>query len=205
MSGLRLTCALVGLKQQFTRSLKYIYYFLNVQVCTLLLILLLLLLLREFPKHRPAVRMTIDRATIHLSPLLHGFSAQRLLKFHYSCDHQAVRTPQITLSGSTSATTEATGIVFIGLLSTLLSHMTPNHPLLWNKKLMSFRRLGDDLFSQIVVNQLVRTETKYPRSVVNRQSLCVFIVSLIIRKSRKTVYLLWLLQFHSQDHKTTKV
>ena len=80
---------------------------------------------------------------------------------------------------STSAIPATAGMIFIGLLS----HMTP----LGNGAIQSFRRFGDDLLSQIVVNQLARAEAKYPRSVCYRQSLFPFILSLIIRKSKKTM------------------
>ena len=51
----------------------------------------------------------------------------------------------------------------------------------------AFCRYGDDLLSQTFVHQQVRTKTKYPRSEGYRQSLCAFILSLIIRKSQKTM------------------
>ena len=58
-----------------------------------------------------------------------------------------------------SATTR---MVFIGLLS----HMTPAlETMPFNQHLILCRRFGADLLSQIVVNQLIRTETKYPRYV----------------------------------------
>ena len=69
-------------------------------------------------------------------------------------------------------------MVFIGVLS----HM----PFRGNGAyhLISLNRYGDDWLSQTFVNQLVRTETKYPRAV----GLCAFILSLIIMKSKKINY-----------------
>ena len=49
-----------------------------------------------------------------------------------------------------------------------LSHMTP----LETVPFSSFCHFGDDLLRHIIVNQLERTDTKYPWSVDNRQSLC---------------------------------
>ena len=71
------------------------------------------------------------------------------------------------------ATSEMTGTVFIGLLS----HMTPLETVPFSPPLISFRSFGDDKLSQIVVNQLVRTEIKFTQSVGYRQSLCAFISS----------------------------
>ena len=83
------------------------------------------------------------------------------------------------LIGYISATSATTGMVFIGFLS----HMS----LLGNCQPLIFLCFSDNLLSQIVVNQLVRTETKYSGSVGYKQSLCTFILSLIIRKSKKTM------------------
>ena len=108
-----------------------------------------------------------------------SFLVERSLEFECSCDHQAGSTPQISLIVSSSATSATTGMIFIGLLS----HMTHLETVPFNQPLViSIRRFSDVLLSQTFVNQPVRLETKYPRSVDYRQSLCAFIVSQIIRK-----------------------
>ena len=43
--------------------------------------------------------------------------------------------------------------------------MTPLETVQLSQPLISLRRFGDDLFNQIVINQQVRTEIKYLRSV----------------------------------------
>ena len=75
------------------------------------------------------------------------------------------------------ATSEMTGMVFIGLLS----HMTSLETVPFSPPLISFRSFGEDKLSQIVVNQLVRTEIKYTQSAGYRQSLCAFILSQLKR------------------------
>ena len=70
-------------------------------------------------------------------------------------------------------------MLFVGLLS----HMTPT--VRFSQPLISLRRLGDNLLSQSKSVQLVKTETNQPMSVGYRQSLCRFILSLIMSKSRR--------------------
>ena len=52
----------------------------------------------------------------------------------------------------------------------------------------------------VVVNQLVRTEIKFPRSLDYRQSLFPFILSLIIRKSKIVVVVVVLLFYVHGKH-----
>ena len=80
-------------------------------------------------RSRRAERTTIDRTTHHLSPQLHGVTVETSLVFQCSCDHDAVSTPQISPILPTSATSAATGMVFIGSLS----HMPPPLPSPWKR------------------------------------------------------------------------
>ena len=96
-----------------------------------------------------SARLLIERLTIFLP----GFTVKKkTLVFQYSCDHQAVSTPQISLTGHTSATSATTGMVCIGLLSDI----TPPTPALKTFFFFLFfnlfRRCGDNLLCQIVIN-----------------------------------------------------
>ena len=62
--------------------------------------------------------------------------------------------------------------------------MPPLETVPFSEPVIQFRRFGYNLFCQIVGNQLVRTEIKYPRSICYKQFLCAFILSLIIEKSK---------------------
>ena len=78
------------------------------------------------------------------SPLLHGFTVEKMLVYKCFCDQQAVNTPQITLIRSTSAILAMAGRVFIGLLS----HKTRLETMPFIQPSMTSRLFGDDILSQ---------------------------------------------------------
>lgn len=104
--------------------------------------------------------------TQHLSPQLQGFTVENRMNFN------------------ALAIIKHSARLRFHSLTYLVNHMTPFVEMM---PFSSFHRFGDNVLSQILVNQLVKTKNKYHKSEDYRESLCAFILSLVIRKLKKTL------------------